>query len=56
MGFFSLHHHVQTGSLTPVIKELEHEANHLSHSSAQVKNAWSYISTSPLHLHDVVFS
>jgi hypothetical protein len=33
-----------------------HEADHSSPSSAEVKNAWSYASTSPMPLHGVVFS
>jgi len=52
----------------PEVKRPEHEADHLPPSSAEVKNAWSYIFTVPyvfmtsclvkhrMCLHDVVFS
>jgi hypothetical protein len=32
------------------------EANHSPPSSAEVKNAWSYTSTSPIRLHGVVLN
>jgi len=32
------------------------EADHSLPSSAEVKNAWSYTSTPPIHLHGVVLS
>jgi len=50
-GIFSLCHCAQPpiqwviGALPPGIKQLVHEANHSSPSSAEVKNAWSYTSS-----------
>jgi hypothetical protein len=35
---------------------LEHEADHSSLSSAEIKDAWSYTSTPPVSLHGVVLS
>jgi hypothetical protein len=35
------------GTLTPEVKQLWREADHLPPSSAEVKNAWSYTSTLP---------
>jgi hypothetical protein len=68
-GNLSLHHRVQTGSgahpayyLTdtrgffPGVKRSGREADHSSPSSANVKNAWSYISTPPIRLQGVVCS
>jgi hypothetical protein len=65
----SLRHHVKTGSETqlassemgtrvfsPGIKRPEPEADHSPPSWAEVKNAWSYTSISPLRLHGVAFS
>jgi hypothetical protein len=59
-GFFSLRHRVQTSSgaqpasiqqiqedFTPEVKRPGREADHSPPSSAEVKNAWSYTSTSP---------
>jgi hypothetical protein len=40
--------------LSPGIKQLGHEVDHLSPSSASVKNAWNYTSTPPVRLHDVI--
>jgi hypothetical protein len=67
--FFSLHHRVQTGSgahpasypmdngaLSLGVKPPGREADHSHPSSAEVKNAWSYTSTHPLRIHDVVLS
>jgi hypothetical protein len=57
-GNFSLHHHVETGSgayptpysmgtrgFFPGVKRPGREADRTPPSSAEVKNAWSYIST-----------
>jgi hypothetical protein len=33
-------------SLSPETKGMQHEANHLSPTSTEVRNVWSYISTS----------
>jgi len=38
------------------IKWPRREADHSLSSSAQVNNAWSYTSTSPIRLHGVVLS
>jgi hypothetical protein len=40
----------------PGVKQPGHEADHLSPSSAEVKNAWSYTSIPPIRLHQVVLS
>jgi hypothetical protein len=66
-GNFSFHHRVQTGCgfhpasypmLTrgsfPGVKRLKCEADHSHSSSAEVKNAWSYTSTHPIGLNNVV--
>jgi hypothetical protein len=45
-----------TGDLSPGIKRPEREADHSSPSSAEVKNASSYTSTTPIRLHGVVLS
>jgi hypothetical protein len=68
-GNFSLHHRVQngsgahpasypmgTGALSLGVKSPGREADHLHPSSAEVKNAWSYTSTPPVRLHEVVLS
>jgi hypothetical protein len=68
-GNFSLHHRVQTGSgalqppiqwvsgtLSLGVKRPGREADHSPPSSAEVKNAWSYTSTTPVCLHGVVLS
>jgi hypothetical protein len=39
------------GLLSLGVKQLRHEADHSPPSSAKVKNAWSYTSTSPICLH-----
>jgi hypothetical protein len=44
------------GALSLGIKRAGCEADHSSPSSAEVKNAWSYTSTPPIRLHDVVLS
>jgi len=55
---FSLHYRVQTGSgahrascpmgaLSLEVKRLRREADHSPPPNAEVKNAWSYTSTSP---------
>jgi hypothetical protein len=44
------------GALSLEVKRPGHEADHSPPSSAEVKNAWSYISTPPIHLHGVVLS
>jgi hypothetical protein len=38
------------------VKLLRREANHSAPSSVEVKNAWSYTSTTPIRLHGVVLS
>jgi hypothetical protein len=61
-GNFSLLHRVQNGSgahpasypLSLGVKWPARESDHLPPSSAEVKNAWSYTSTPPIRLHDVV--
>jgi hypothetical protein len=68
-GNFSLHHPNQTGSGAhpasypmgtrgsfPGVKRPRREADHSPPPSAEVKNAWSYTSTPPTRLHDVVLS
>jgi hypothetical protein len=40
--------------LFPVAKAAGREADHSPPSSAEVKNAWSYTSTPPIRLHDVL--
>jgi len=68
-GSFSLHHHVQTGSGVhpashligtrvsfPGVKRQVREANHSLPTSAEIKNAWSYTSTPPIHLLGIVLS
>jgi hypothetical protein len=68
-GNFSLHHRIQNSSrahpasyptgtraLSLGVKRPGHEADHSLPSSAEVKNAWSYTSTPPIRLHDVVLS
>jgi hypothetical protein len=66
-GNFSLHHCVQKGSGTHtalypmgaggsflLVKRPRREADHTPPTIDEVKNAWSYISSSPICLHDVV--
>jgi len=38
----------------PGVERLGHEVDHSVPSSAEVKNAWSYICTHSMHLHGVV--
>jgi hypothetical protein len=40
----------------PGVKRQGREADHSPPSSADIKNAWSYTSTPPIRLHDVVLS
>jgi hypothetical protein len=65
-GNFSLHHRVQTGygdhrgwvvqrgpgALSLGVKRPGREADHSPQSSAEVKNAWSCISTTPVKYHN----
>jgi hypothetical protein len=44
------------GALSLGVQQLGHEADHSPPSCAEVKNAWSYTSTPPIHLHGVVLS
>jgi hypothetical protein len=44
------------GVLSLGVKRPGHEADHSRPSSAKVKNAWGYASTSPIRLHGVVLS
>jgi hypothetical protein len=44
------------GALSLGVKHLGHETDHLSSSSAKVKNAWSYTSTPPICLHGMALS
>jgi len=44
------------GALSLGVKRPDREADHASPSSAEVKNAWSYISTPPIRFHGVVLS
>jgi hypothetical protein len=46
--------HWVTGAFSLWVKQLGHEADHSPPSSAEVKNAWSYTSTPPIHLHEIV--
>jgi hypothetical protein len=41
-------------SLSPGVKRPGREADHSHPSSAEAKSEWSYTSTPPVHLHDVV--
>jgi len=45
-----------TGALSPAVKRPRREAHHSTPSNAEVKNAWRYTSTPPVHLHGVVLS
>jgi hypothetical protein len=71
MGYFPLRHCVQTGcrthpasypmgtgeeALSLGVKRLGCEADQSPISSADVKNAWSYTSTAPTHLHGMVLN
>jgi hypothetical protein len=42
------------GALSLGVKQAEREADNSPPSSAEIKNALSYISTAPIRLHDVV--
>jgi hypothetical protein len=48
--------HRVPGALSLEVEQLGHEFNHLPPSSAKIKNAWSYTSTPPVHLHGVVLN
>jgi hypothetical protein len=43
------------GALSLGVKQLWHEADHSPPSSAEVENAWSYISIPPIHLHGMAW-
>jgi hypothetical protein len=43
-------------SLIVTLNRPEHETDHSPPSSAEVKDAWSYTSTLPIRLHDVVLN
>jgi hypothetical protein len=43
-------------ALSPGVKRPGRDADHSPPSSAKVKNAWRYTSTSPIRLHGVVLS
>jgi hypothetical protein len=45
-----------SGALSLGVKWLGYEADHSPPSSAEVKNAWIYTSTPPVHLHGMVLS
>jgi hypothetical protein len=47
---------VDTGCLSPVVKQPGREADHSPPSNADVKNSWSYTSTLPIRLHGMVLS
>jgi len=65
-GIFLLTTASQTGSQPPIewvpealslwIKRPGPEADHSPPTSAEIKNAWSYTSTTPVRLHSVVLS
>jgi hypothetical protein len=62
-GSFPLHHRIRTGcGAHPASYPMGtserpwREADHSLPSSVEVKNAWSYTSTSPISLHGMVFS
>jgi len=44
------------GALSLGVKLLGHEADHSPSFSANIKKAWCYISTPPIHLHGMVLS
>jgi hypothetical protein len=44
------------GDLSPGVKRPGREADHIPLSSTEVKNTWSYTSTPPIRLHNVVHS
>jgi hypothetical protein len=45
-----------SGALSLGVKQPRREVYHSPPSSAEVKNAWNYTSTPPVHLHVVVLS
>ena len=52
-GVDATSHSMTVGVLTPEVKRLEREVNHVPSSSAEVKNEWSYTSTPYTCLHGV---
>jgi len=42
------------GALSLGVKQLGHNTENSPPSGVEVKNAWSYTSIPPIHLHDVV--
>jgi hypothetical protein len=48
--------HLVPWVLSPGVKRLGRESDHLSPSGAEVKNGWSYTTTHPIYLHGVVFN
>jgi hypothetical protein len=44
------------GALSLGVKRSGREADHSPPSSAEIKNAWRYISTPPIRLHGIVLS
>jgi len=46
--------HWVPGALSPAVKRPGREADHSPPSSAEVKDAWSYIPIPPIRLHGVV--
>jgi hypothetical protein len=55
-GWFLFLSMIVPGTFFPGIKRLGREVDHSPLSGAEVKNAWSYISTPPIGLHGVVLS
>jgi hypothetical protein len=63
---FSIHHRVQNGSgahpasypiaLSLGVKQPGRGADHSNPSSAEVKNEWSYTSTTSIHVHGMMLS
>jgi hypothetical protein len=47
---------MRTGALSPGVKRPGRKDNHSPPSSAEVKNAWSYVTTPPIHLHGLILS
>jgi len=45
-----------TGELSPGIKRPGHEAGHSLPTSTEVKNGWSYTTTTPIRPHGVVLN
>jgi hypothetical protein len=53
-----IHHPIQwvQRALSLGVKRLDRETDHSPPSSAEVRNAWSYISTPQIRLHGVMLS